>query len=232
MKYFFSYFFFVLYLVLTECHYTVPNIFDENYFSQYADWGNNYNGFPYGGSDKVQIQLYYEVFCPHCRTFDTVQFRPVVEKLSPYLDIKTYPYGNAETYENNGQTVFKCQHGPTECYGNKLHACALDLIQNQTTALIYNTCMMEYSQSDRGSDDNAADRCGASMSIDSTPIKQCAKGNKGTELLKYYGVESKKANFKHVPYILINGVVNDGKNFMKDVCAAFSNPPSQCVNVF
>ncbi|XP_045486730.1 uncharacterized protein LOC110994806 [Pieris rapae] len=180
---------------------------------------------------KVQIMLFYEVFCPHCRTFFTETFSPVLAKLGRYLDIYTYPYGNAETVEKNNKIYFTCQHGPTECYGNKLHACALDIVKSNTRALKYNICMMKYSNSNQGSDDNAADKCGKSLLIDSTPIKKCAKGSRGTELLKLYGEESKKADFKHVPHILINGVKNDGKHFMRDVCAAFAEPPSECRDI-
>lgn len=66
------------------------------------------------------------------------------------------------------------------------------------------------------------------MSIDSKPIKLCAKGSKGSELLKFYGDESKKAAFKSVPHILINGGPGRDDHFKDDVCKAFQNPPLQC----
>ncbi|XP_047507577.1 GILT-like protein 2 [Pieris napi] len=180
---------------------------------------------------KVRINLFYEVFCPHCRSFVTETFSPVLEKLGRYLDIYTYPYGNANTVKKDNKIYFTCQHGPTECYGNKLHACALDIVKSNTQALKYNICMMKYSNSNQGSDDDAADKCGKALLIDSTPIKKCAKGIRGTELLKYCGEESKKANFKHVPHILINGVKNDGTHFMRDVCAAFAETPTECQDI-
>lgn len=178
--------------------------------------------------ERVKIQLYYECLCPDCRDFDTTQFKGTVITLGSYLDIKLYPYGNAQTVKHDGQVEFICQHGPTECYGNKLHACAIDYLKNVTAAVFYNSCMMDQSQVGRGSDDAAADVCGYSMGINSEPIKQCAKSARGTELLEYYGEESKKANFNSVPHILINGVENSGDNFLQDVCKAFRNPPSAC----
>uniref|UniRef100_A0A2A4K410 Uncharacterized protein n=1 Tax=Heliothis virescens TaxID=7102 RepID=A0A2A4K410_HELVI len=181
-------------------------------------------------TEKVDVKLFYECLCPDCRTFDTMHLRPTVEKLASRLILNLYPYGNAETIDKgNGNYEFKCQHGPEECYGNKLHACAIDFLRNETKAAFFNSCMMESSRTGRGSDDAAVDECGRIMNIGTDTIKQCAKSYKGSVLLKYYGDESKKVGFKYVPYILINGVANDGENFMRDICAAFKTPPPECV---
>ncbi|CAH2102611.1 unnamed protein product [Euphydryas editha] len=185
----------------------------------------------YGDDNMVDVKLYYECHCPDCKRFDKNEFGPAVEKLSRYLNIETYPYGNAQTIENNGMLKFKCQHGPAECYGNKLHACAIDYFQNTTTAVLFNICMMGYDEG-LGSNDLAADRCALSMSVQSKYIKACARGERGSELLKYYGEESKKANFSYVPYILINGQLSDGTNFLRDVCAQFHVLPPPCRTYF
>lgn len=68
------------------------------------------------------------------------------------------------------------------------------------------------------------------MSIDVEKTNQCAKGAKGIELMKKNGDESKKAGFRYVPYVLIDGKQFkwDSKNFMKNVCAAFKQPPNAC----
>ncbi|KOB76592.1 Legumaturain, partial [Operophtera brumata] len=124
---------------------------------------------------------------------------------------KTVENGDAD-YE------FTCQHGPAECYGNKLHACAIDVLQNITAAIRYNSCLMDYSQAGNGSDDVAAN----------VAIKQCAKGAKGPELLKFYGEESTKSGFTSVPYVLINGAPGRVDHFKEDVCKAFSKPPPPC----
>ncbi|XP_068625137.1 gamma-interferon-inducible lysosomal thiol reductase-like [Battus philenor] len=182
----------------------------------------------YIDDNKVTIQVYYECLCPGCIQFDTGAFASTVRKLYEHLDIYTYPYGNAKTFIHDGKYQFKCQHGPKECYGNKLHACAIDLLNNETQALLFNSCMMTPRNNSRGSDDESADRCGEKQDIDVTTIKECAKGDRGSQLLKHYGDESKKAHFKYVPYILINGNLNNGGNFFRDVCAAFQNPPPPC----
>ncbi|XP_052758242.1 gamma-interferon-inducible lysosomal thiol reductase-like [Galleria mellonella] len=178
---------------------------------------------------KVNIKLYYECLCPDCRRFDSKELKKVVERLTPYLKIETYPYGNAKTSHINGKIEFKCQHGPKECYGNKLHACSLNIINNATDALLFNICMTDPEHPSGGSDDPTADACGEKMAIDAKTIKECAKSEKGNELLEQYGIESDKVHYKYVPYVLINGNEWTGNNFMKDVCAAFSTPPPPCV---
>lgn len=56
----------------------------------------------------------------------------------------------------DGKTVINCQHGPDECYGNKLHACAIDIVKNETASEYYNTCMMAANWGGAGSTDEDA----------------------------------------------------------------------------
>ncbi|XP_013177194.1 PREDICTED: gamma-interferon-inducible lysosomal thiol reductase-like [Papilio xuthus] len=176
--------------------------------------------------EKVLIQLYYECLCPFCTHFYTEVFIPTIREIGDYLDVRTYPYGNAWTNKRNGSYVFDCQHGRAECYGNKLHACALDLLQNKTQALVFNSCLME-----GNSDDSDADYCGKNQNVDADSIKECAKGNKGTLLLKYYGDESAKGQYNYVPYLVINGEHRTRSNFMYKVCKIFTVTPPPCVEV-
>ncbi|CAH0724804.1 unnamed protein product, partial [Brenthis ino] len=127
-------------------------------------------------NEKVGVKLYYESLCPASIAFYITNFRKTIEKLSQYLNVSTYPYGNAQTIVDKNKITFICQHGPAECYGNKLHACTIDNFQNITKAIIFNACMMD---ENRVSDDTAADKCATLMDVDSKPIKECAKGSKG-----------------------------------------------------
>ncbi|XP_053617891.1 gamma-interferon-inducible-lysosomal thiol reductase-like isoform X3 [Plodia interpunctella] len=136
-----------------------------------------------------------------------------------------------QTWEDNGKVEFKCQHGPEECHGNMLHACSLQHNPNHTQALLFNICMMESTDDSQGSDDAAAARCASEMNVEvyKDAIIECANGEEGVKLHKYYGEESKKANFNYVPFVLINGQEYTFKNsLMEDICAAFKNPPETC----
>ncbi|XP_059062662.1 gamma-interferon-inducible lysosomal thiol reductase-like [Achroia grisella] len=154
---------------------------------------------------------------------------PTVLKLIDYLDIYTYPYGKANTTVINGKYEFTCQHQYYECYGNKLHACAIHALRDVNRYVRYNACLMDRSQRLWGSDDDAVDQCGNKLGVDSNAIKICAKGNEGSALLNDYGVESKNLILKHVPHICINGVpVEMKEDLMQTLCDVFNNIPKAC----
>ncbi|KAL0851237.1 hypothetical protein ABMA28_007081 [Loxostege sticticalis] len=175
-------------------------------------------------ASKPTLHLYYETLCSGCIILDSTQFKKVVSLLHQYVDIHTYPYGGARTRKHSDGTVeVTCQHGPKECYGNKLHACALDIIANATEALLFNACMMPLK-----SNDESADKCGQEMNIEVDSIKKCANSKKGLDLLVHYGEESKKIVFHYVPYVLLNGKEWRGQDLFSDTCGAFQNPPKPC----
>ncbi|XP_063370684.1 GILT-like protein 2 [Cydia amplana] len=179
--------------------------------------------------DKVDLKLYYESLCEPCRTFHTKRLDPVFKEIGSYIDLKLYPYGNAERHERHGKTIIVCQHGKKECYGNKLHACAMYKLKDIHVASPYISCMMNGTWGGYGSTDMDATKCGDLMNIDSKPIKECAKGKKGEELLEYYGKETDKITKQGVPHVLINGVKFDTDDDLKKaICEALKNPPSQC----
>lgn len=49
------------------------------------------------------------------------------------------------------KTKFKCQHGPKECYGNGLHACAIHHMPKMSEYVPFNACLIQ-----GGSTDEAA----------------------------------------------------------------------------
>lgn len=57
----------------------------------------------------------------------------------------------------DGTYDFECQHGPEECYGNMLHACAIDKVKNHTAAFNFNVCLMDLHEV-AGSNDKMADK--------------------------------------------------------------------------
>jgi len=92
-----------------------------------------------------RLSIYYESICPDSRRFVLNQLVPAYDKLSKYLDIDLVPFGNANvSYPNHDfKPYFQCQHGPNECYGNKAHACVIDMTKSTRPTLNYIKCMFE-----------------------------------------------------------------------------------------
>lgn len=59
-----------------------------------------------------------------------------------------------QTKEDNGQYYFQCQHGETECYANKIHACSIETFHNTTISVKFTECMI----SDNNDPDEALSR--------------------------------------------------------------------------
>ncbi|KAI5640514.1 gamma interferon inducible lysosomal thiol reductase (GILT) domain-containing protein [Phthorimaea operculella] len=57
-----------------------------------------------------------------------------------------------KSYDQDGTIVIKCQHGPHECYGNKLHACAIDALTKHPYWFSYISCLMANHSNDAAAD--------------------------------------------------------------------------------
>lgn len=161
--------------------------------------------------EPVQIDLYYESFCPGCRFFVETQLFPTFFKLKDtgIVQFGMYPYGNAkETQNKNGSWSFECQHGEKECTGNIIEACIMSKLGMESDRYIPVISCME------GSDDpvSSARGCVAALSdLDFTTVKKCYTGPEGNALMHSMGVATDKLAPPHnyVPWIVVNGAHNE-----------------------
>ncbi|CAG9821398.1 unnamed protein product, partial [Phaedon cochleariae] len=73
--------------------------------------------------------VYYESLCPDSKKFFTQQLYPSLQgNLSSFVNLILVPYGKSKSTFDVNQYQFECHHGVNECYGNKIQACALKLI--------------------------------------------------------------------------------------------------------
>ena len=78
---------------------------------------------------------------------------------------------------------FQCQHGPAECQGNMVHACATEVVQSPSLVLKYIKCMI----GDNYSPLEAGERCANSVGIAWEKIERCVTGTEGHGLLAGFG---------------------------------------------
>lgn len=143
------------------------------------------------------------------------------------------------------ETEFTCHHGPNECYGNKVHSCAIKNIeadsfqsgktkQSKTVDFIF--CVMSRSFPDQTFQ---TERCGEENEIKNWKnIHECANSTEGSNLLKQNGQLTEALNpaLTSVPTILFrNHYEHDAQakslvSFRDALCKEISPMPAECTN--
>ncbi|CAH0561849.1 unnamed protein product [Brassicogethes aeneus] len=182
--------------------------------------------------DLVKITVYYEALCPDSKFFILHQLVPVYKNLLTSMILDLVPYGKAETFEEDGDYKFRCQHDAVECYANKIHSCVINKIKEPYTQLQYIACMID----DNIRPDEVGQRCGNELNIPFEPIKNCAKSKEGSLLLKSNGVRTHSLSpaVKFIPTIELNesqNIVPQShilKDLIKAVCQLLKDKPNKC----
>ncbi|KAJ8936489.1 hypothetical protein NQ314_012353 [Rhamnusium bicolor] len=175
--------------------------------------------------EKVKVSVYYEALCPDSKFFITYQLLPVYEDLKDYLILDLVPYGKAQTTEVDGNIEFHCQHDALECFANKIHSCVIEYVKDPLLQIKYIECMI----TDNMIPEDAGEKCGHELNIDFTPISECAKDIKGSQLLKMYGEQTNSLNpsVRFIPTIELNSSQNIVpqsailKDLSKSICQLF-----------
>lgn len=92
------------------------------------------NGSTRNDPAKIIVSVYYEALCPDSRRFFVDQLLPAYELIPDSIELDLVPYGKANTKQTDGRINFSCQHGPTECLANKIHACVIDSTRHDQLA--------------------------------------------------------------------------------------------------
>ncbi|KAK2587248.1 hypothetical protein KPH14_002985 [Odynerus spinipes] len=179
----------------------------------------------------VHIAVYYEALCPDSRSFFIKQLQPTYMKLKENLEVKFIPYGKATTTKVDHTYEFKCQHGPIECQANIIHACAIDVIKNQSILLSYLSCMIKNNIEPI----KIMDTCAQKMNVDHNSIVKCYSGVRGKELLAKYGelTNALRPRIAFIPTVSLNDSTKDQakvlKNLLQEVCLIFKVKPEGCM---
>lgn len=213
-----------------------------------------------GQHDVVQVDIHYEAMCPYCREFFTTAIAPILKdkEMQKRLDIRLHPYGNAQTvdartvskgyhfwhaeYDQEGyNSIFVCQHGPVECFGNLVSVCAMDTLKTPEVYLPFILCI---EARDTESVEMSSYDCAQEQGIQIDKVRECVKGPQGNMLLEakgklIRGLEAPAGPAQYVPWIIVDGKHSqksemdaepgyDG-HFMEEVCSLLAEPrPDAC----
>ncbi|XP_046548842.1 gamma-interferon-inducible lysosomal thiol reductase-like isoform X1 [Haliotis rubra] len=186
-------------------------------------------------AEPVDLVLYYESMCPYCRKFITTQLYPAFTALpSSVLNLTIVPYGNARERQQNGSWEFACQHGPVECLGNLIAACALNYTSYQAEDYMPFINCMELSTT-HGQELSALHKCAAANNVSEDDVLTCMKNKDGGNLMHEMALETEAAKVHYVPWIVVNGqhttsIQNSAyKELMGFLCKTYTGPqPTAC----
>ncbi|KAL9872981.1 GILT-like protein 1 [Glossina fuscipes] len=164
---------------------------------------------------KLNILILYESLCPDSKQFMQNQLGPNYESLKDFIDIKLVPFGKSNSFDNGLQ--FFCQHGPTECMGNRQQSCVLHQSHDPLAQVKFAVCQMN--KLDTSSIKECSELAGLS-----SDINQCMNSETGTLLQ----LEAERITHSYapsfIPTVIYNGVFeqqlqdNSLRDFRGTVC--------------
>uniref|UniRef100_A0A1B6GR66 Saposin A-type domain-containing protein n=1 Tax=Cuerna arida TaxID=1464854 RepID=A0A1B6GR66_9HEMI len=164
----------------------------------------------------LTLTLYYESYCGDCILFIENQLSVAWQLFQDNIWLDMVPFGKAKKINlRDPGSKYSCQHGPKECLGNKLHACAilqacgesgtLKCAPEQLSHVIdYILCAEKIPNQHK-----ATLQCAKSQSLDPEAIIQCATSHQGDQLHSHYGNRTNSFThgelIKFVPTVAFDG---------------------------
>lgn len=185
-----------------------------------------------GGGDKpVTINIYYETKCPFSKGFINDEVKPALSDptcVFQHVHINWEPYGNVQ----DAGGALMCQHGDDECFGNKLHLCAKQQLDEEACNHFV-TCHIEWLTQTNG---EASDRAGYQGCGGNTEaLTQCANDPSIFEAFRQVGAETAAAQTQHMPWAIMgNGQPNLQGMLVQGLCQQYGTgalaayPRPQC----
>lgn len=186
-----------------------------------------------GCIEKVKVDVYYESLCPDSIRFIEQQLAPNYQNLKRHLDINFVPFGKSDSFTDpkTGAIDFQCQHGPDECFGNKVQSCVLNRLPEQDAQVNYVACQMKSYNNDRGHQN-----CVRAIGLDWNEIYNCAVGPEGTHYALHYEkltTQVVHSVTKWVPSIVYNHRITENccskaQDFQSIICGYIYNANPVC----
>lgn len=160
------------------------------------------------------------------------------------VNLTLYPFGNAQLLRRNQVSegyqfwhedqrfpMVVCQHGPSECLGNMIQACAMDILHTQERYMPYLFCISSYPPN--YSVELTSYACGTQLGVNMRSLKECTRSARGHQVMLSYGAASLRPELgrKYVPWVVINGEHSEQAergNLFGVLCKVLSPRPSSC----
>jgi interferon gamma-inducible protein 30 len=185
---------------------------------------------------KPVIDIYTEARCYYSADFITHSFQDYVknEIVDKIAVVNFYVYGNAEQSWDGQEYAFRCQHGESECQGNAIHNCALNLLTRKE-GHNYMICAYDTIFQDPNRDFNKMLLKCVPDEANRTNILDCSVSEFGNQLVHTAGLITKQTGQYYTPYITVNNVHDElaekeiMQNMMKYLCSLPENQKvAQC----
>eukprot|EP00884_Botryococcus_braunii_P007188 jgi/Botrbrau1/16470/Bobra.0142s0064.1 len=177
-------------------------------------------------SSVVMVDFYGEALCPDCAAFVLNILAPLLEEgLQEIMQVNYVGWGNAK----NTSSGVECQHGPQECYMNRILNCGVIYSPKRDVFYSLLICFSHYGRAMH----EYVETCATAAGLDHANLEACAKGSQGDQLEVAAADATFKLIPKHsfVPWILVNGIPlgADCGNVKAYICAAYRGPrPHEC----
>ncbi|KAI5646086.1 gamma interferon inducible lysosomal thiol reductase (GILT) domain-containing protein [Phthorimaea operculella] len=86
---------------------------------------------------KIKISIVTSSGCGDTARFIHEQLIPAYNKYSKYMQVEFAPWGRTKRLQDGS---LQCQFGPADCWANRVHRCALNLLPQQHSRVHYMSC--------------------------------------------------------------------------------------------
>ena len=161
----------------------------------------------------LNLTVYYEALCPDSRDFVVRQLEPLWRQVGAgdTLSLTFVPWGKAWEKADARGPYITCQHGPEECWGNRLHGCVLSQLAAGGPQLAAVSCLLRnYRQLRR-----AAPYCVRAAGLDWGVVSRCASSDTSLEAALAFGRRTGELQppLSFVPTMTVDGA-QDGQRLM------------------
>mgnify|MGYP000896891353 FL=1 len=174
--------------------------------------------------EKVEFSMHIMSQCPFGAQVQK-GIAPVLKTLGNTVDFKMEFIGDEPQPGN-----LTSMHGANEVNGNKYQICAKKYAPANYMDVV--VCMAN----DMRNIPQNFEKCATEAKVDPAPIKACAEGQEGTDLLSASFKVSKEKGARGSPTMFLNGEKYQGgrteTDFMRSICNAFKvEKPAACANI-